>query len=142
MTMSTPVRELRFALRSARQAPGFSSTVLLTLAVAVGIHTATFAIVDAVLLRPLPVPESNRILLMANQYPGAGVPEMNNSGTGDYYDRLREMTVYEEQALYRFSGRTLDLKGVPAKLTGMTVTPSLFRLLRVPPKTGRPFTGP
>ena len=138
--MATLFGDLLFAIRSCRRAFGFTLTVLLTIAVGVGIHTATFAIVNAVLLRPLPVPESDRILLMANQYPKAGVPEMNQSGSGDYYDRLREMTVFEEQALYTTIVRTLDLKGFPTKIECLFATPSLFRLLRLPPAHGRAFT--
>src|SRR4051794_23402235 len=68
------LNDIHGAARSFLKAKGFTATVLLTLALAIGVNTATFAIVNSVLLRPLPVPESDRILLMSNQYPKAGVP--------------------------------------------------------------------
>ena len=93
------------------------------------------------LLHPLPVPESDRILIMSNQYPAAGVGRSNNSGAPDYYDRLRDVTVFEEQAMFNFAGQTIEINGTPERIRGMAGTPSLFRLLRVAPAIGRMPTG-
>src|SRR6266536_3887209 len=110
--MDTLLREIKYALRSVRKDKGYASAVVMTLAVCIGANTATFAIVNSVLLRPLPVPESDRILLTSNSYPKAGAPDMGNSAAGDYYDRLKEMPVFEEQALFNYSSQTLDMNGV------------------------------
>src|SRR5262249_37360927 len=59
---------------------------------------------------------------------------------GDYYDRLREMTVLESQAMFRQQEQTVELNSVPEQVHAMTVTPSWFRLLRVSPEIGRAFT--
>jgi len=119
---------------------GFTVTVALTIAVCIAANTATFAVVNSVLLRPLPVPDARSILLMANRYPKAGADDGYNSSSGDYYDRLRYVQAFSEQALFLTTGRTIDIQGTPQRLTGMLATPSLFRLLRVSPVYGRAFS--
>src|SRR5205085_10016307 len=101
---------------------------------------AIFAVVNAVLLRPLPVPEPGRLVLLYNSYPRAGV-ERASTGVPDYYDRLRETDVFEEQALYSVRGQTVGGggDGEPQRLTGMAARPSLFRMLRARPLRGRIF---
>jgi hypothetical protein len=66
--------------------------------VCIAANAATFALVNSVLLRPLPVPDAGAILLMANRYPKAGADSGYNSAPGDYYDRLRDIHVFSEQA--------------------------------------------
>lgn len=134
------LNDIRIALRSFVKSIGFTATVVLTLALAIGVNTATFAIVNSVLLRPLPVPDAGQIVLMSNEYPKAGVTTSDNSAVGDYYDRMKEVPALGEQALFGSRDRTLDLKGVPTKVSGMAVTPSLFRVLQVNPQLGRAFT--
>src|SRR5579862_3002256 len=138
--MQTIVRDIRLAFRSLLKDKGFSMTVVLTLALCIGANTAIFAIVHSVLLRPLPVPRAEEILLMSNQYPRAGAAGSHNSGGADYYDRLKEVTVLQEQAMFNFGDQTIELNGTPEKITGMNATPSLFRLLQVSPLLGRAFT--
>jgi predicted permease len=134
------LRDVKFGLKLLRKDRSFTVTAILTLAICMGGNTAIFTIVNSVLLRPLPVPESERILLMSNQYPNAGVGRSNNSGVPDYYDRLAGMNVYQEQAMFSNTGQTIEIGGVQQRVRGMTATPSLFRLLRVPPLIGRSFT--
>ena len=78
-------------------------------------------------------------MLVSNQYPNAGVGNSTSSGVPDYYDRLRDVDVFEEQALFRGQGSTLEIDGIPQRVQGMQATPSLFRLLRVPTEIGRTF---
>lgn len=134
------IRELRHAARSLLRDKGFSGTVVLTLAVCIAANSTIFAIVHSVLLRPLPVPDADAIVLMANRYPKAGVGDLNTSSVGDLYDRLRAVPALGEQALFRQADQTVEIGGMPEELPGMAVTPSLFRLLRVPPSHGRTFT--
>ena len=89
----------------------------------IGANTAIFTIVNSVLLKPLPVPDSERILLMSNRYPNAGAAGSTNSGSPDYYDRLRDVHVFEEQAMYNFGGITIDINGTPQRVHWMTATP-------------------
>lgn len=132
--------DVKYAARSMWRAKGFALTVLLTLSVCIAANTALFAIVHSVVLRPLPVPEANSILLMTNQYPKAGVMNLDNSSSGDYFDGLREITAFESQAVFRERDQTVELNGLPQRIHGMVVTPSWFTLLRVAPELGRPFT--
>jgi predicted permease len=138
--MGAILRNLQYAVRSLIGDKGFTITVVLTIAVCIAANTATFAVVNAVLLRPLPVPDAGSILLMANRYPRAGADFGYNSSSGDYYDRLQDIHAFSEQALFRTGGRTLEIEGTPQRVTGMEATPSLFRLLRVSPAYGRAFS--
>jgi hypothetical protein len=97
-------------------------------------------VVDHVLLRPLPWPDAEHIVLMGNQYPGAGVGFSRGSGAPDYYDRLRDITVFDEQAMYTWDNASTDLGGAPLRLQTMKVTPSFFRVLGASAIVGRIFT--
>jgi len=132
-------RDLRMGLRLLLRDKAYSLTTAGTLALCLGANTALFSVVYHVLLRRLPVPEPDRILLMSNQYPRAGAGDSSNSGVPDYYDRLRETTVFEEQALFNTSSVSLDQDGRPSRVSIMNVTPSYLRLMRTPPVLGRPF---
>jgi len=132
--------DLKYGARSLWRDKGFALTVLLTFSVCIAAHAALFAIVNSVVLRPLPVFEANSILIMSNEYPKAGVAGSNDSSSGDYFDRLREMTAFESQAIFRPRNQTVELNGSPQQIRGMLVTPSWFRLLRVSPSLGRAFT--
>ena len=133
-------RDLRLSLRLLKRDKAFSLTAALTLAVCLAANTALFSIVHHVLLRPLPVPEPERILTMRNSYPKAGAGDMSNSGVPDYYDRLRDVSAFDEQALFNASSVSLGQDGVPTRIRVINATPSYFRLMRVPASLGRTFT--
>ena len=132
------LHDLNFARRVLWKDRGFAATVVLTLAVCIGANAAIFAIVDSVLLKPLPIPDAERLVTVYNGYPGAGVAR-GSTGVPDYFDRLRETDVFDELALYRLNGQTIGGQVDPQRLTGMAATPSLFRLLRAAPLRGRIF---
>ena len=132
--------DLKYGLRSLLRDKGFALTVLLTFSVCIAANTALFAIVNSVILRPLLLSDANSILIMSNEYPKAGVTGSNDSSSGDYFDRLRDITVFESQAVFRQRNQTVELNGSPQQIRGMLVTPSWFKLLRVSPALGRAFT--
>jgi predicted permease len=134
--------DIRVGLRLLWKDKAFTITAALTLALCIGANTALFSVVHNVLLRPLNVPESDRIILMGNAYPGAGAAAALGDSTGvpDYYDRLRETTVYEEQAMYQGRNQSIDQSGAPTRVRVNMVTPSFFRLLRIAPALGRTLT--
>jgi len=134
------MNDLRLGLRLLWKDKAFTLTAVLTLAVCIGANTALFSIVHHVLLRPLPVPESARIVLMGNAYPGAGAAVGGSSAVPDYYDRLRDMDVFEEQADYQGGNQSIDQNGTPVRIRINRVTPSFFRLLRIAPALGRTFS--
>jgi predicted permease len=142
--MDRLIQDLRFAARLLWRDRAFAVTTLLTLAVCIGANAAIFAIINSVLLRPLPVPEPEQLVRIFNSYPRAGVERASN-GVPDYYDRLREVDVFEEQALYNTRGMTIGgsssgTGGDPQRIAGMIARPSLLRLLRVQPLRGRIFS--
>ena len=138
--MESLVRDVRIAIRSNLRDAGFAATVVITLLVCVAANTLTFAVVNSVLLRPLPVPDAGSIVLLANRYPNAGAGDSNESAAGDYIDRQSGVPGLADQALIRRRAYTLDIDGVAERAAGMTVTPSFFQLVRTAPALGRAFT--
>jgi predicted permease len=132
-------QDVRFAARLLFKDRAFTVTTLLTLALCIGANATIFAVVNAVLLRPLGVPEPDRLVLVHNSYPRAGVERASN-GVPDYFDRRREVEAFEELALYNSAGLTIGIEGDPQRLRGMFATPSLLRMLGVRPIHGRIFT--
>ena len=132
--------DIRVGLRLLWKDKAFTITAALTLALCIGANTALFSVVHNVLLRPLPVPQSDRIVVMGNAYPGAGANIGTSAGVPDYYDRMRDTTVFEEQALYNGRNQSVDQNGAPTRVRVTQATPSYFRLLRVAPALGRTFS--
>ena len=138
--MGNIFRQLRFAARSLLRDKGFAVTAILTLAISIGASAAMFAIVNSVLLRPLPFPDSDAIVLMGNKYPKVGVGSTNYSAAGDYYDRLRGVTALMDQAMFNLSSQTIEIDNTAQQISGMSATPSLFRVLKAKAAVGRTFT--
>ena len=134
------LRDIKYGSRALWRDKGFATTVILTVVLCIGANTATFAIVNSVLLRPLPGPDAERIVLMANRYPKAGVDDLNKSSIGDYYDRLQGVTALEEQAMFRPADLTIGINQTPVLVPGMSVTPSFFGLVQARAARGRTFT--
>jgi predicted permease len=132
-------QDLRFALRLLLKDRTFTAATLLTLAVCIGANATIFAVVNSVLLRPLEMPEPDRLVLLFNSYPRAGVERASN-GVPDYFDRRKEIDAFEEVALYNTRGLTIGIEGNPQRVTGMAATPSLLRMLAARPIEGRIFT--
>jgi putative ABC transport system permease protein len=133
------VRDVRLAFRTLAKSPGFTAVTVITIALGIGANTAIFAIVNSVLLRPLPGPNARAIVLMSNLYPKAGATYQTESSAPDYYDRLRNVTALQEQAMFRQVDLILEINGVPEQVRGMAVTPSFFNLVEVAPCYGRAF---
>ena len=142
--MSALLQDLTFATRLLWKDRSFTATVLLTLALCIGGNVAIFSVVYSVLLKPLAIPASDRVLLMYNIYPGAtggGSSGRGATSVPHYFDRLAELDdLFEEQALYQGNGFTLGGEGSAEQVFGWAVTPSFFRLVRVQPAHGRIFT--
>jgi predicted permease len=131
--------DLRLALRLLSKDKTFAVTAAVTLAVCIAANVALFTVVDHVLLQPLRIPESDRVLLVYNSYPKAGADHAGAT-VPDLFDRLSAVTAFEEQALFNTRNPSLDVNGTPERIHTMPVTPSFFRLVRVRPRTGRTFT--
>src|SRR5258708_18280068 len=92
-------RELWYAFRLLRKTPGFTATALLTLALCIGANLTIFAVVDSVLLRPLPFPDADRLVTVYNTYPKAGV-ERDGSSLTNYYEPPGHIPPFTRLAIY------------------------------------------
>src|SRR5262245_48009626 len=117
-------QDVKVGLRSLRKDWVFAVTAVVTLAVCLGGNAAVIPAVNAILLHPLRVPEPERVVLMANQYPRAEARRAIVSASPDYEDRLRVVTALEEQALYNFATETIETDGIPTRTAGIIATPS------------------
>ncbi len=135
------MRDLRHAVRALARDRSFTATTLATLALCLAANAAIFAVVQAVLLRPLPFPEPDRLVTIYNSYPKAGAARASNS-VPDYEDRRRETNAFAAIALFRTSGATLGGDGgaEAERVPSMQVSPAFFPLLRAAPLRGRVFT--
>src|SRR5215207_5465880 len=128
-----------FALRRIRLRPLHSLVVTLTLGLGLGAALAVFAIVDAVLVRPLPYAESSQLVRVTRRLPVPGFPEISFSDVG--YRRLAADTrTLSATAAYNTRDANLIGRGAPRRLTTARVSASLFTVLRVRPTLGRAFT--
>ena len=142
-----PVRDffqdIRYTLRLLGRAPAFAAIAVATLALGIGANTAIFAVVNAVLLKPLPFAEARRLMLVHMLVPERERPGVYNESVWSY-PKYRTFTasqqVFDEIAF--FAGRDLDLSrdGEPQRVRGEVVTERYLSVLGVAPLIGRPFT--
>src|SRR6476660_580371 len=104
------LNDLRYAFRQLRQAPGFAVTALATGAICLGANLAIFAVINSVLLRPLPFPESDRIVTIFNTYPKAGV-DRDGSSITNYYERRGQIPAFASTSIYRYSTAIIGESG-------------------------------
>jgi predicted permease len=133
------MRGIAVALRSLSKDKAFTLATFLTLALCIGANTALFGVVYSVLLKPLPVPQPDRLVILYNSYPKAGA-DRGGSGVPDYLDRARRMKTLDSLALYTVRNRATGERGRPERVLVMGVTPSFFRVTSVAPERGRVFT--
>jgi predicted permease len=130
---------MRHAVRLLLKDRSFTVTALLTLALCIGANTAIFSVVRSILLKPLPIPEADRLVLVYNSYPNAGA-ERAGAAVPDYFDRIRDLKAFDVQSMYRRSGVTLGAEGGAERLTAIMATPSFYRMVQAKPIAGAIFT--
>jgi putative ABC transport system permease protein len=137
--MNTLFNDLRYAFRGLVKRKGFAGIAVLTLALGIGATTATFTVVDAVLLRKLPVADPDRVVVVHNQMPKINLPRTSVSAP-HYVDYSRQTDVFESSAA--FATRNFNLTGVniPERLQAGRVTATFFPTLGINPIAGRFFT--
>src|SRR6266576_3535516 len=131
--------DLCYAVRMLLKQPGFTIIAALTLALAIGANTAIFSIVNAVLLRPLPYPKADRIMVL-NESSGPG--QDYSVALPDYFDWQKENTVFEHLAATHKESR--NLSGIagrdPERVSCAAVTRNFFNIIGLPPQIGRTFS--
>jgi putative ABC transport system permease protein len=139
--MTSLLQDLRFGLRMVIKNPIFTLIAVVTLALGIGANTAIFSVVDAVLLRPLPYPEANRLVFLWSTMPSQG-GSIGGSAWPDYEGWRDRNQVFDGLAAFYSGDFNLSSAGSPPELIqGAYITSNLFRVLKVSPSVGRLFTG-
>src|SRR5271165_3270367 len=132
-------RDLRSAIRSLVKSPGFAITALLLITIGIGANAAIFTLADFVLIRPLPFPESGRLVKIWETHPGYSMMEPSPA---NYRDFKAASTSFESMAAYTDMSMNLVGQGEPQRVEGAWVTGNLFSTLGRPALLGRYFTEP
>jgi predicted permease len=134
------VQDLRYALRTLRRAPAFALVAVLVLAIGIGATTAMFSLVDAMLVRGLPYPEADRLVVLIGNVQRAGGVERRGNSYPDHVDWRARATSFEDIAAYTRLTTTLQGADEPERIVGEAVSAPYFTLLGVSPSHGRGFT--
>jgi putative ABC transport system permease protein len=137
--MESLLQDIRYGIRTLAKNPGFTAVAVLTLALGIGANTAIFSVVENLLLRPLPYPQPDRLVEIANSYP----PQLPKVGLspGDYADWRRQNASFSEMGTYAkiTQGFNLTGEGEPQRVTAVYADDGLFPMLGVRPVMGRAF---
>ena len=123
-----------------RKSPAFTVVALITLALGIGTNTAIFSIVNAVLLKPLPFPESERLMFMTSAFEKQGSLRNFATSYADFFDWRSTATSFSGMASYHSDSFTLTGPEEPLHLSGLTVSGDFFSVLGTQPQLGRWFT--
>jgi predicted permease len=136
--------DFRFVIRQLAKSPGFAVTAVLMLAFGIGATTAIFSIVEAVLLRPLPLPDSEQVMVLSDRLTGVSVGVGNTNEVGvtvpDIKAYTRETHGFTALGGYQFTVLELSGTGEPAIINAARLTAGVFPALAVTPELGRVFT--
>jgi predicted permease len=137
--MDVVLADLRYSLRLLRKSPAFTAVAIVTLALGIGANTAIFSAVDAVLIRPLPYTDPDRVVLVWEENLAANFPR-NTPAPGNYAEWIRRSRSFSALAATRGGSASVTGDGAPEQIRGRRVTPNFFDVLGVHPAIGRAFT--
>jgi putative ABC transport system permease protein len=132
-------QDLRFSIRQLRKSPGFALTTILTLALGIGATTGIFSLVNAVLLRPLPFPEPDRLMNLRHESHRTGTIAPQSLSYPDFFDWRKRNHSFSAIASFHDNSTTLTSGGTAQILEGQTVSSDFFRALGAHPSIGRDF---
>jgi predicted permease len=138
--VTTLLQDLRYGLRTLRKSPAFTVIALFTLALGIGANTAIFSIVNAVLLKPLPFPESEKLVFMTSAFEKQGVSRNFSTSYADFLDWRSTAKSFTSMASYHQDSFTLAGMDQPLHVSGETVSGDFFSILGTQPLLGRAFT--
>jgi putative ABC transport system permease protein len=140
--IETAWRDVRFGVRALVHSPVFSVVTVLSLALGIGANTAIFSVVNGLLLRPLPYPESERIVDVWHTPPQQSFPGLDRFSVSpaNYLDWKAQSSVFDQIAVYTYTGFSLSTSNDPLPLIGAAVSSDFFSVLRTNPMQGRTFT--
>ena len=137
--MGTLLHDLRYALRILVKSPGFTAVAVITLALGIGANTSIFSVVDAVVLRPLPYREPDRLVLVKERIPQV-TPDPITVSAPDVVEFQKQSSVFEGVAAFNAVQFDLSGESEPQRVNADRVNFNLFPLLGVQPVLGRNFT--
>jgi putative ABC transport system permease protein len=137
--MGTLMQDAKFALRMLRKSPGFTVIAIITLALGIGANTAVFTVVNSILLRPLPYPESQRLATLRTISPMFPDFRLNDS-VANVDDIRAQNDVFDRLATFREWPMNLSGDGDPVQARVVKASPDIFALLGATPQLGRLFT--
>src|SRR5215472_1465982 len=138
-TIMNPLNDLRYSLRQVLKNPGFFVVAVAALALGIGANTAIFSAVEALLLRPLPYFQPDRLVMVWDDSSFIGFPD-NTPAPANFVDWKSQNTVFSDMAARQGSSMSLTGDGAPEQLFGQRVTTNFFDILGVQPALGRVFT--
>lgn len=136
--MDSILRDLRFSVRSLLKRPGLTFIAIATLAIGIGANSAIFSVVNALLLKPLPFPDPERIVAVWDKVPSRGV-ERNEITVADYLDWQAQNKTFEHLGVYRWWSTNLTGGGSPERVQGFLVSSNFLDVVGVKPTMGRGF---
>ena len=138
--MSVLLQDLRFAIRQMAKKPGFAAVIVLTMALGIGANAAIFSVLDAVLLRPLPYSQPERLIKIWSRFAGIGMPnDQNWVSAPEFRDYQQLNHSFSDLAGINSGSFNLGVKGSPQRVVGAAVSSNLFSMLGVQPLLGRAF---
>ena len=133
------MNDIRYAFRQLRKTPAFTLTALATVALCLGANLAIFAVINSILIRPLPFPHADRLVTVFNTYPKAGV-ENDGSSITNYYERRGNIPAFSSLSIYLQRSEVVGEPGSTEQAEIMLISPEFFTTLGVIPAIGRNFT--
>jgi putative ABC transport system permease protein len=137
MAFERAARDVRYAVRTLRKSPAFTLVALAMLALGIGANTAIFSVVSAVLLRPLPFPEPQRLVLLWENFSATGGPARVEASPADYVAWKERSHSFTDVAAFVTESYNLTGSGEPEKLSGIRTTGNLFNVLGMQAIVGR-----
>ena len=136
--LETFLQDLRYDLRQLRRDPGFTAVAVVTIAVAIGLNTGVFSLINAVLLTPLPYPQSDRIVVFMRTEPGSVNPPVASPAWFDVW--RQERRIFQDVSAFRFSVLGLTDGADTERISYGQVSASFFQLFGAPLTMGRTFS--
>lgn len=140
--LETLIQDLRYAVRMLIGNPGFAVVAIIALALGIGANTAIFSVVNALLLKPLPYPDADRIVDVWHTPPAESFPGIKKFAVspGNFLDWQKENHVFQQISVYSFARHNLGAAGSPISIMSGVVSADFFNVLRISPRVGRGFT--
>jgi putative ABC transport system permease protein len=136
--MGSLFSDFRYAIRNLIKRPGFTAIAVITLAIGIGANSAIFSAINALLLKPLPIPNQDRVVAIWDKNPSRGV-EHNEVAFANYLDWRAQNHSFDQLALERWWSTNLTGGDMPERIQGFLVTTNFFDVVGVKPAQGRNF---